>query len=332
MPMGFHSPRSKASIQKVYDSVPYHRIPLEKSSIQSNFYNHPIDWSSKDVLAVLLEDLTFVKDRSSSFAKSLCEVGDSISLKFNDSGERLALGSTFGVIRIADIIKDAIIAQFPGIVANAYCLDFQSHLIISGHDEGKLFLWDERANHSPQAAMIGHNSMCCALRWNGWDGNRFASGSDDSSCKIWDIRKTDKPLVVFEQHKAAVRAISWSEKNCNRIATGGGTQDRHIKVWDSETGQVVLDASAGSQICNLFWNHEFKEIISTQGFHDCTIGFWREKDLKAVGSISGHQDRVIYAAPSSDQRNLATLTPKDGLQFWCLFKDHNATTSMSQLR
>jgi WD40 repeat protein len=273
-----------------------------------------------------------VNSHTFSLSNSLCEVSDSISLKFNDSGEKLVLGSSLGVIRLVDMSKDAIITCFPNNITNAYCLDCHSHLIVSGHDEGRILLWDERHNQAPLSVIKGHAALCCAVSWKRTDDSHFASGSDDASCRIWDIRKLDKAVTVFEEHKAAVRAISWSAKNQDRIVTGGGTQDRHIKVWDWQSGKVILDASSGSQICNLFWNDEFKEIISTEGFHDCTITIWRENDLKASGSISGHQDRVIYAAASSDQRNLVTLTPKDGLQFWSLFKNQDLATKAAQLR
>jgi WD40 repeat protein len=125
-------------------------------------------------------------------------------------------------------------------------------------------------------------------------------------------------VVDFKQHQGTVRAISWAPPGRNRIVTGGGTTDQHIKIWDPDDGTTFMDAHTGCQLCNLHWNTELGEIVSTEGFRECTMTFWNETDLKVIANISGHRDRVLYCSVAPNERNAVTLTPKDGLQFWNL--------------
>jgi WD40 repeat protein len=41
--------------------------------------------------------------------------------------------------------------------------------------------------------------------------------------------------VKFHEHKAAVKAIGWCPSNPSTLASGGGTADRHIRFFSTQT-------------------------------------------------------------------------------------------------
>ena len=47
--------------------------------------------------------------------------------------------------------------------------------------------------------------------------------------------KASNELVKFHDHKAAVKAIGWCPSNPSVLASGGGTADRHIRFFSTQT-------------------------------------------------------------------------------------------------
>jgi len=45
----------------------------------------------------------------------------------------------------------------------------------------------------------------------------------------------DSPRWKFYNHTAAVKALAWEPHMSGVLATGGGTQDKHIRFWNTAT-------------------------------------------------------------------------------------------------
>jgi cell division cycle 20-like protein 1 (cofactor of APC complex) len=87
--------------------------------------------------------------------------------------------------------------------------------------------------------------------------------------------------VKFHDHKAAVKAIGWCPNNPSIIASGGGTADRHIRFFSTQTlsQNHSIDTGKfrnylGSQICNLVFSKISNEMITTHGYSLNQINLW----------------------------------------------------------
>jgi cell division cycle 20-like protein 1 (cofactor of APC complex) len=58
----------------------------------------------------------------------------------------------------------------------------------------------------------------------------------------------DSPLWKFHDHTAAVKALAWDPHMPGILATGGGTQDKHIRFWNTATGTLLNELDTGSQV------------------------------------------------------------------------------------
>jgi WD40 repeat protein len=285
--------------------------------ISRDFYSHPLDWSLTDRIALLLDDhLNFTSMDDTVIKRSRTPVGDTFSLKFIDSGNLIALGSILGPIRVVDVTRDELISSHQVNFTRACCVDCHGPTILSAHDDGSVCLCDIRASAERHTFRV-HAQLCCSVHFD-HDGVRFASGGEDTTCRIWDLRHPESPSAILEGHTAAIRAIAWCPRDKNRIATGGGTSDRHIKLWDVTTKNVLIDANCGSQVCNLFWCSDHGELVSTEGFQDCTVTIWNEAEMKVAARIRGHRDRVLFCAMAPREYSIATLTQQDGMKIWNL--------------
>lgn len=162
----------------------------------------------------------------------------------------------------------------------------------------------------------------------------FATSGNDCVVKLWDMRNLNEPTLVFSQHTAAVRAIQFSPTAPNIIATGGGTSDKTIKLWNYLTGDLISSINTGSQVCNLFWNEEYNEILSTHGFSQNQLALWKGTDLSPIAQFHEHKQRVLFMAVSPDSTRVATAAPNDGMLIWKMFPSNrlSLTHSMMLLR
>lgn len=71
------------------------------------------------------------------------------------------------------------------------------------------------------------------MRWSP-DGSHIASGGNDNKLVVYSHKQAAE-LVKFHEHKAAVKAIGWCPSSPSILASGGGTADRHIRFFSTNT-------------------------------------------------------------------------------------------------
>lgn len=104
------------------------------------------------------------------------------------------------------------------------------------------------------STLLGHSQEVCGLRWS-FSGQQLASGGNDNLLHIWDAAATTSstdaavPLHRLEGHQAAVKALAWCPYQNNILASGGGTADRCIKFWNTNTGYCTNSVDTNSQVC-----------------------------------------------------------------------------------
>ncbi|EAX94046.1 WD repeat protein, putative [Trichomonas vaginalis G3] len=321
-------PSSPNSKSRHYPSKPIHTAVFD--DIPSDFYINPMDWSRKDVLAlalasglILINPKTFEAERPPSTPE------DIVSLKFNHSGNSLFLGCSDGSATIYDALRYAPIILTQPLDDAILCVDHNDLTFFAGARNGKFAAIDERTGNV-NFEVEAHLEELCNIR-SSPDGTEIATCGNDCTVKIWDVRNTQKAKTVFEQHEAAVKAVAWSPSQKGVIATGGGTSDRTIKVWKSENGEILNSVQTGSQVCNLFWNDSYNEIVSSHGFSQNHIALWRGTDLAPLASFHTHKERVLYMTASPNGGCIATAAPGDNLQVWKLFPQKTLSVSESIL-
>ena len=148
--------------------------------------------------------------------------------------------------------------------------------------------------------LSGHKQEVCGLKWS-FDGQQLASGGNDNKLYIWSPH-SNVPLLRFNEHTAAVKAISWSPHQNGLLASGGGTADRCIRFWNTQTASALNCVDTGSQVCNLCWSKNINELVSTHGYSQNQIVVWRYSSMSKVWDeptpISAATDRPSAPPPN----------------------------------
>ena len=137
---------------------------------------------------------------------------------------------------------------------------------------------------------------------------------------IWNLHST-QPVYKFSQHTAAVKAMAWSPHQHGLLASGGGTADRTIRYWNTLTSEQTHCIDTGSQVCNLVFSKNTKELVSTHGYSLNQIILWKDPEFSKIATFTGHTFRVLYLAMSPDGQTIVTGAGDETLRFWDMFPD-----------
>jgi len=123
------------------------------------------------------------------------------------------------------------------------------------------------------------------------------------------------PIIdVFEGHTNSVNSIAFSQDG-KRIVSG--SYDQTIRVWDAETGEVVVGPLEGhtNSVKSVAFSQDGKRIVS--GSRDHTIRVWdAETGEVVVGPLEGHTNSVNSVAFSQDGKHIVSGSDDQTIRVW----------------
>ncbi|XP_078583929.1 LOW QUALITY PROTEIN: uncharacterized protein LOC144866438 [Branchiostoma floridae x Branchiostoma japonicum] len=293
---------------------------LDAPDLQDNFYLNLVDWSATNILSVGLRTCVYLWHVGNDTLTRLCDLsscdGDSVtSVKWNERGNLVAVGTNKGYVQVWDAMAGKRISVLEGHSARVGALAWNTDILSSGSKDQVILQRDVRTTGIvPERRLAGHNDEVCALTWSP-DHQHLASGSNDNKVCVWNLTSVN-PVQQYIKHLGAVRAIAWSPHQHGLLASGGGTKDRCIRFWNTLTCQPLQCVDTGSQVCNLAWSRHANQLVSTHGFCENQILVWKYPSLVQVAKLTGHSRRVLYLAMSPDGKAIVTGAGDETLRFW----------------
>ncbi|KAK0233871.1 WD40 repeat-like protein [Armillaria luteobubalina] len=323
---------------------------LDAPELAEDFYLNLVDWSSTNVLGVGLGSCVYLWTAHNAVVSKLCDLTNTTdvisSVSWVQKGSTLAIGTLSGRLHIYDAVALKLLRTYQEAHTQRIgALAWNAHVLSSGSRDRSVHHRDVRdPTLNPFKRCTGHRQEVCGLKWSANAGPmeaNLASGGNDNKVCIWDLRGSkraaasrnptnaddsmagDAPLWKFHEHTAAVKALAWDPHIPGVLATGGGTQDKHIRFWNTINGTMLNELDTGSQVCNLIWSLTSHELVSTHGFSSTTaqnqICIWKYPALSMVASLTGHTNRVLYLAMSPDGETIVTGAGDETLRFWNAF-------------
>ena len=323
---GPSSPFFKPLVRKDLPSKPY--LSIELPGIPSNFYQNPIDWSKKNMISIVTDKIPSIYSVDQTGIFSLpAPYDECLSMKFNLDGDYINIGTNDGYFYITNIETNDIVYRKRNCLSAINSIDQSVDKIVCSQNDGMVSVFDIRDNAMRIAYVESHDGYGISSKISP-DGSKFISTSEDKAVKIYDFRNLEKVYLNYGASESSVRAVEWSPNVSNVAALGGGTGDRTIRIFNIDTGETLQSVKIGAQICNIFWNKDYNEIVATHGFSDYNITLWRGSDLKHITTYHVNHDRVLFAALSDDKSKLVTATPADPMMFWLMFPNSEKKSSV----
>lgn len=305
---------------------------LDAPELRDDYYLNLLDWNSANVLGIALNQTLYMWNATSQAITELCtlDTGYISSLRWIEKGSNvLALGTSEGTVELWDVVKMKRLRGMDGHVADSRVgvLSWNKHILTSGGQDTQIVNHDVRCRQHVVSRFKGHTQEVCGMTWNA-GGELLASGGNDNLVALWDIRNVERdsdssrtmgPSFECREHVSAVKALAWSPHQHNILATGGGTADKCIKTWNSVNGQCLNTINTGSQVTQLLWNPDARELLSAHGYSENQLTLWSYPRMQRIADLTGHTSRILSIACSPTTGMVCSAGADETLRFWNVF-------------
>lgn len=164
-------------------------------------------------------------------------------LAWHPSGGWLASGSADGSVRVWDVSTGTLVRSHTGltlITGVSWSNDGRELWAISLQDQPNLFVWNAESGELIASATVG---SLYDPQWNE-TGTSLVAGSGGTVPVIVDtdsnigssyLDESAFPLALGEQ----IFSVAWSPDGTH---VAGGTPNGHVRVWNVDTAQLIMDA------------------------------------------------------------------------------------------
>ena len=326
---------------------------LDAPGMEDDYYLNLMDWNPENILAVALGRTVYLWSAESGEIHELTTIAGAeregedegnivTSVKWmrgagaGGSGGHLAIGNGQGEVQLWDCERGKQLRSMRGHTARVGALTWHGSMVASGSRDSVVMLHDVRRQQHLTATLQGHVQEVCGLEFSP-SGTQLASGGNDNILNIWDVSTTTTtttmttPRFTLTQHVAAVKALGWCPWQQNLLASGGGTADRCIRFWNTESGACVNCVDTHSQVTSLQWSTTHRELVSAHGFSNNQLTVWKYPTLERVTDLMGHDKRILHTSRSPDGSVVVSAGADETLRFWSIWPVSSSSSSSSSL-
>ena len=305
---------------------------LDAPNVPDDYYLDLMSWGEDNILAVALEDELYLYEEDTGCVDLLMRVTNdeyisSVSwCRSPGSKHILSIGFGSGRVELWDCYELRRIRIYTEQIDRVSCLAWSQQGLTSAGKGLQILQHDPRSSNVIRRYR-GHLNEVCGLKWNE-DGSTLASGDNGDLLCLWDARMyREGPRLYLRNHTAAVKALDWCPFQRGMLASGGGTADKTIKLWDSNSGKLLSSIYTGSQVSGLIWSSHSRELCSSHGYNSHELVLWRfNGKLEMMKNFTGHTQRVLGIEASPDGRRVASIGSDEQLRLWDVFTPPTRST------
>ncbi|KIM90604.1 hypothetical protein PILCRDRAFT_1868 [Piloderma croceum F 1598] len=232
------------------------------------------------------------------------------SVAFSQHGRHIVSGSDDKTIRVWDAeTGDVVVGPLQGHTdkVNSVAFSQDGRRIVSGSNDETIRVWDAETGDVVAGPLQGHTDKVNSVAFS-QDGKYIISGSGNQTIRVWNAETGDVVASPLQGHTNKVNSVAFSQdgplrghvnwvnsvafsQDGRRIVSGSG--DQTIRVWNAETGDLVVDPLQGhtNSVTSVTFSQDGKRTVS--GSNDKTIRVWdAETGDLIVRPLRGHTDRV----------------------------------------
>jgi WD40 repeat protein/DNA-binding SARP family transcriptional activator len=148
------------------------------------------------------------------------------------------------------------------------------------------------------------------------DGSVLVSGDAEGTIRVWKV------TAAGLQERPLTRPLSYDGGGCWGVSTGGQllamTAPGHsVVIHDLETGELrtqIPDAHPGFNLHSMLFSPD-GGTLATNSF-DQTVGLWDATSGQSIGSLRGHEGRVLASAFDEGGRRMASGGTDNLVRLW----------------
>lgn len=209
----------------------------------------------------------------------------------------LYVGDSEGALFVYDAVADKLIRSMTPHSSRIGCIENTFEWgFLTGSKDCSIAHHDLRIKNSVFMKLVAHKDEVCGISVQ---NNKVASGGRNGQVLIWNLNSNNY-FQNHKIHKGAVKALQWCPWRMNLLATGGGSNDRKIVMWNSETEEVEEVLSGNSQVTQLVWRNSSRDLVTAHGGNR-SQGYgmiWSSRIKEFTHVLEGHKGRIVGLAVS----------------------------------
>ncbi|XP_045457082.1 U4/U6 small nuclear ribonucleoprotein Prp4 [Melitaea cinxia] len=144
------------------------------------------------------------------------------------------------------------------------------------------------------------------------DGSLVVTGGLDAFGRVWDAR-TGRCVMFLEGHLGAVLGADWAPAG-HRCATAGA--DHQAKIWDLRRRAPIYTIPAHTHLLSdVRYQKSHGHFLLTSSY-DKSVKLWSNPAWHPLRTLSGHDNKVMSADISMDNKYIATCSYDRTFKFW----------------
>lgn len=181
----------------------------------------------------------------------------------------------------------------------------------------------DRRKEAPEAFFLpkkwlhtwsGHTKGVNAVRLFPTTGHLMLSAGLDGKVKIWDVFGSGKCMRTYLGHTKGVRDINFTTDGSRFVSVG---YDRVMRLWDTETGQVLRTLNNGKQhYCGVFHPNPDKQNVLMSGCQDKKVYQWDLDTGDVMQEYNYHLGGVNAVTFFDDGRRFVSSSDDKTLRVW----------------
>ncbi|XP_041968755.1 U4/U6 small nuclear ribonucleoprotein Prp4 isoform X2 [Aricia agestis] len=171
-------------------------------------------------------------------------------------------------------------------------------------------LWDVEARVE-LLHQEGHAEPVYSLAFQG-DGSLAATGGMDAFGRVWDLR-TGRCVMFLEGHLGPVLGVDWSPAGY-QLATAAS--DNQTKIWDLRRRTAIYTIPSHTHlVSDVRYQRSHGHYLLTSSY-DKTAKLWSNPAWHPLRTLSGHDNKVMSADISLDNKYIATCSHDRTFKLW----------------
>jgi dipeptidyl aminopeptidase/acylaminoacyl peptidase len=168
-----------------------------------------------------------------------------------------------------------------------------------------------------------------ALAQRTWKDNEVEDARELLEACRWDLRGWEygylrrlfasQEILTLTAHTDAVQSVAFSPDGKRLVS---GSQDKTLKLWDAQTGQLILTFGPTDGVLSVAFSPDGKQIVS--GSQDSTLRLWDAHTYlgwnmhisNETRTLQGHTDAVRSVAFSPDGKRIVSGSQDRTLKLW----------------
>ncbi len=230
--------------------------------------------------------------RGSVFAETF---GNVVGVAFSPDGQRLAVGTNTGDIRVWRVADAVQLLTCEGHTDYVRSIAFSpdGNLIASASSDQTVRLWDAHTGHCLNI-LRGHTHRARCVIFS-LDGQRLYTCSVDRTIRVWETR-TGECLQVWTGHERGVYTIALNPDGTRLVS---GSTDTTLRLWDIATGECLDVLHGHTEAVRGAAFSPDGRLIASAG-EDNTIRLWQAASSESVRVLAGHTGKFIVTTSNDE--------------------------------